>query len=231
MKALVLIPARGGSKGVPRKNIKLLSGVPLIHFTIKEALKVFAADKVCVSTDDTEILEIAAQTGINVPFFRPAELATDTAGSREVMLHALDHYKALGYDADVLVLLQPTSPFRTHQQIKGAMALYEPQLDMVVSVKETAANPYYVLMEENNEGYLEKVKQANFTRRQDLPKVWELNGAIYVINVKALRAMAMSDFKRVKKFEMDERSSHDIDTQLDWAIAEWYVREMKKEKE
>jgi len=230
MKPLVLIPARGGSKGVPGKNIKLLDGVPLIQFTIKEALKVFSRAEVCVSTDDQEILEIAEQAGIKAPFLRPSELATDNAGSQEVMLHALDFYKSQGYNADVLVLLQPTSPFRSYQQILEAFQLYHPELDMVVSVKKTELNPYYVLMEENHEGYLEKIKEANFTRRQDVPKVWELNGAIYVINVNSLKKETIGSFKRIKKYEMDEQSSHDIDTIRDWAIAEWYIEQIKKKK-
>ena len=152
---------------------------------------------------------------------RPAELATDTAGTYEVLLHAISYYETHGYFADTLILLQPTSPFRTSQQISDAIKLYSQNIDMVVSVKETKANPYYLLYEENNKGFLEKSKKANFVRRQDCPKVWELNGAIYVINIKSLKKKPISSFDKIVKFEMNEFTSHDIDTQLDFEFAEF----------
>ncbi|MEX2483767.1 MAG: acylneuraminate cytidylyltransferase family protein [Brumimicrobium sp.] len=220
MKPLVVIPARGGSKGVPRKNIKVLGGKPLIQWTIEEARKIFDDDVVCVSTDDVEIKKTVENSGLAVPFLRPDELATDTAGSYEVLLHAVQFYEEQGYHPDTLVLLQPTSPFRTVQHIKAALSLFEQQLDMVVSVKETKSNPYYVLREEDENGFLVKSKTSHATRRQDVPKVWELNGAIYIINIKSLKKQPLNKFKRVIKYEMNELSSHDIDSPLDWIIAE-----------
>ncbi|MFH5831639.1 cytidylyltransferase domain-containing protein [Halalkalibaculum sp. DA384] len=225
MKPLVVIPARGGSKGIPRKNIKKLGGKPLIYYTIEAALEVFDEEVICVSTDDKEIKKIVEQTGLDVPFLRPAHLATDTAGIRGVLLHAIEFYKQeYNYSADTVLLLQPTTPFRTGEHIKKALELYHPSLDRVVSVKETDANPYFVLFEENEEGYLEKSKEGAFKRRQDCPKVWELNGAIYIINVKSLYNEEMSEFKKVKKYIMDEISSIDIDTQLDWKMAKLMIK-------
>lgn len=224
MKPLVVIPARGGSKGIPRKNIKKLAGKPLIHYTIEAARQVFDEEVICVSTDDKEIKEVAEETGLIVPFFRPAELASDTAGTRDVLLHAIDYYEEKGYYPDTVILLQPTSPFRTGEHIKEALKLYHSALDQIVSVKETGSNPYYVLFEENEEGYLEKSKKGNYKRRQDCPKVWELNGAIYIINVKSIKKEEMSGIGRIKKYVMDEKSSIDIDTQLDWTIAEALVK-------
>ena len=113
MKHLVVIPARGGSKGVPRKNIKLLAGKPLIQYTIEAARALFADDIICVSTDDIEIKEVVESLGLQVPFLRPNDLASDTAGTYEVLLHALNHYETTGYYPDTLILLQATSPFRT----------------------------------------------------------------------------------------------------------------------
>lgn len=220
MKPLVIIPARGGSKGIPRKNIKLLNNKPLIHWTIDEARKIFSDDLICVSTDDAEIKEVVESIGLSVPFLRPAELAVDNAGTYEVLLHAVDWYEKQGYLPEVVVLLQPTSPFRTTEHIREAMQLYSDDLEMVVSVKETKSNPYYILLEEDESGFLIKSKKSNATRRQDVPKVWELNGAIYIINVKSLIEKPMSQFSKVKKYEMDEISSHDLDTILDWKVAE-----------
>lgn len=220
MKPLIVIPARGGSKGVPRKNIKPLGGKPLIYYTIEAAQSVFENDKIIVSTDDIEIKETVEKTGLKVPFIRPAELATDTAGTYEVLLHAIDFVENNGYYPDTLILLQVTSPFRTGRDIIEALKIFDNSCEMVVSVKETKSNPYYVLFEENTGGYLEKSKQGNFTRRQDCPKVWEYNGAIYIINVTALKTKHIKDFTNIKKFIMDEISSHDIDSIFDWIVAE-----------
>lgn len=223
---LVVIPARGGSKGVLGKNIKLLNGKPLVHYTIKAAQKVFENKSIFLSTDSSEIKSIAEQTGIKVPNLRPEHLATDTANSRDVILHAMDQFKQSNNnsDPDIVVLLQPTSPFRTHTHIIDALKLYSDAIDMVVSVKETSANPYYVLFEENDERFLKKSKESHFLRRQDCPKVWELNGAIYVINPKSIREASIGDFQKVIKYEMDDQSSIDIDTPLDWEFAEFYAR-------
>ena len=223
---LVIIPARGGSKGVVGKNIKLLDGKPLIQYTIEAALAVVGKEDIVVSTDSQEIKAVVTSMGIHVPFIRPAELATDTAGTHDVLLHALSYCEDKGVSVEKILLLQPTSPFRTAEQIKEALALYHSELDMVVSVKQTAANPYYVLREENEKGYLEACKKGNFVRRQDCPKVWEINGAIYIINPDSLRLGSISEFENVLKYEMDETSSLDIDSMLDWALAEVIVRKM-----
>ncbi|MQP52067.1 MULTISPECIES: cytidylyltransferase domain-containing protein [unclassified Flavobacterium] len=224
MKPLIIIPARGGSKGVPRKNIKLLNSIPLIHYTIKAAQQLFDNTLICVSTDDEEIKKVAEQTDLVVPFLRPNELASDNSGTYEVLLHAIDFYKKNGYEADTIILLQPTSPFRTSFHIEEALKLYSNEIDMVVSVKETKSNPYYILFEENESGFLIKSKEATFTRRQDCPKVWEFNGAIYIINIASLKKNTIGEFKKVIKYEMDEFSSHDIDTLFDWDMAELIIK-------
>ena len=154
MNTLVIIPARGGSKGIPRKNIKLFDGKPLIYYTIDCARAICSDVDICVSTDDAEIISVVEQYGLQVPFVRPAELATDEAGTYEVLLHALDFYEKKGVHYDIVVLLQNTSPFRTPQQVKDALGLYRKDVDMVVSVKECAANPYYCVFEENQDGFL-----------------------------------------------------------------------------
>lgn len=228
MKPLIVIPARGGSKGVPRKNIKTLHGKPLIQYTIEAARGVFADSQICVSTDNQEIKSVVENIGLLVPFLRPEHLASDTASTYEVLLHALEFYENKGYYPDILILLQATSPFRTAQHLKDSLALYDTTCEMVVSVKETKSNPYYILREENEQGWLVKSKEGNFIRRQDCPKVYELNGAIYIINIEALKSKPLHEFTKVIKYEMDAISSHDIDDSIDWVVAESLMKMMYK---
>jgi len=221
MKILVIIPARGGSKGIPHKNIKPLNGKPLIHYTIDEAREIVGDEDICVSTDDPKIIKCVEDYGLKVPFIRPEELATDTAGTYEVLLHALNYYVKQGRHYDVVLLLQNTSPFRKAEQIKEALKLYTPDVDMVVSVKECAANPYYCVFEENSEGYLHVCKgDGNIFRRQDAPKVYEYNGAIYIMNAETLKTTHMHKMQKRVKYVMDDLSSFDLDTMWDWEIAE-----------
>lgn len=221
MATLFLIPARGGSKGIPGKNIKPFCGKPLICHSIDHARALSDDALICVSTDSEEIRRVAEDHGLHVPFLRPAELATDRSGSREVMIHALDRYRDMGFDIDRLVLLQPTSPLRTPEDIQNCLDLYTPQLDMVVSVKEAATNPYYNAFEPDEDGYLHISKgPGTYTRRQDAPKVWEYNGAVYVINPASLRERPMGLFKHRRMYAMPAERSVDLDTPLDWLMAE-----------
>ena len=227
MKYLVIIPARGGSKGIPRKNIKLLDGKPLIHYTIDVARQVADDDDICVSTDDPEIIKCVEDYGLKVPFVRPAELATDFAGTYEVLLHALDFYEKQGREYDAVLLLQNTSPFRTVENVRGALALYRSDIDMVVSVKESASNPYYNCFEENEDGFLKKTLETDskLVRRQDAPVTYEYNGAVYVMNAARLKEIHYGKFTKIVKFVMDEIHSVDLDTMLDWKYAEFVIKE------
>lgn len=225
MKPLVIIPARGGSKGIPGKNIKLLGGKPLIQYTIEAAMDVFPSEQIIVSTDSEEIKSVAEACGITVPFIRPAHLSSDTASSYDVLLHAMNYAEASGIIFDSIVLLQPTSPFRTAHHIKEALKLYSPDLHMVVSVQESDENPYYSLFEESENGFLEKSKEGNFTRRQDCPSVYSYNGAIYIINPDQLKQKTLGEFTKVKKYVMPKADSIDLDTELDWKLAEILMSE------
>ena len=228
MKILVIIPARGGSKGIPHKNIKPLNGKPLIHYTIEVAREIVDDEDICVSTDDPEIIKCVEDYGLKVPFVRPEELATDTAGTYEVLLHALSFYEEHGHHYDVVVLLQNTSPFRKAEQIKDALNLYTPDVDMVVSVKECPANPYYCVFEEDNNGYLHVCKgDGNIFRRQDAPKVYEYNGAIYIMNAEKLKTTHMHKMQKRIKYVMDNMSSFDLDTMWDWQMAESIINQKK----
>lgn len=228
MKTLFLIPARGGSKGIPGKNIKKLGGKPLICHAIDQARALTDQENICLSTDSPEIREVAENYGLPVPFLRPAVLATDNAGSYETMIHALDYYKSQGKIYDTLVLLQPTSPFRQAHHIQEAITLFEqhPECEMVVSVKEAECNPYYAAFIENAEGYLSPIfKEKQFTRRQDCPKVYQYNGAIYIIKVPALYERSLHELTPILKYPMSEYDSLDLDTPLDWKFAEFRLQD------
>ncbi|MDE7393189.1 MAG: acylneuraminate cytidylyltransferase family protein [Muribaculaceae bacterium] len=219
---IYIIPARGGSKGIPHKNIALLAGEPLIAYTIRAALAVAPAERVIVSTDDDEIAAVSELYGLDCSYRRPPELATDTAGSREVILDGMNLADRRGICYDAVVLLQPTSPFRRPEDINAALALYNPALvDMVVTVTEAASNPYYNSFETDSEGYLHVSKgDGLLTRRQDAPRVWEYNGAVYVINPESIRKMPMGKFPRRIPSPMPRERSIDIDSKLDLLIAE-----------
>jgi N-acylneuraminate cytidylyltransferase len=222
MKYLCLIPARGGSKGIPRKNIRPLGGKPLIYFSLNIALQL-SDTIVCVSTDDEEIAEIVRNYGVDIPFMRPPELAADSTPSRDVIIHALDFYQKIGITFTAIILLQPTSPFRLLQHVNVCLSKFNPTLDMVVSVKKSLANPYYNLFEEDTGGFLVKSKPGNFKRRQDCPPVFEVNGSVYIINPDSIREKDFANFSRIIKYEMPSEYSVDIDEPIDWELAELLI--------
>jgi len=228
-KVLAIIPARGGSKGIPDKNIKLLNNKPLIHYSIEFARKIANDSHICVTTDSKKIARIAEQTGLKIPFLRPSELATDSIGTSEVLLHAIEFYNEKMIEFDCVVLLQPTSPFRKLENFSEAIQKYKPTLDMVVSVHITKSNPYFTLFEEDSHGFLKRSKTLEkIYRRQDAPTVYELNGSMYVINPKSLiDKKKLSDFNRIDKVIIDHFHSIDIDTIEDWMYCEYLVSNYK----
>ncbi|WP_026905519.1 cytidylyltransferase domain-containing protein [Pedobacter glucosidilyticus] len=224
MRILYLIPARAGSKGLLGKNTKLLQGKPLVQYTIEFALATANThDEICISTNDDEVIPIAEKLGIQPPFKRPEHLATDTASSYEVIMHALAYYKTQNKIFDAVLLLQPTSPFRQIADFNKLIAQFDEHCDMVVSVKEAKENPYFTLFEENTEGFLTKSKEGHFKRRQDCPKVYAYNGAMYLMRVKALEEKEISAFMQIKKILMPTERSIDIDTEADWVLAEYFA--------
>ena len=226
MKPLVIIPARGGSKGIPHKNIKPLGSKPLICYAIDTARKFTSDENICVSTDDDAIIKVVEDYGLNVHFKRPDYLATDNAGTNGVLLHALDFYEQKGNHYDVVVLLQATSPFRRAEDVIEAVKLYDDSVDMVTSVMPAKCNPYYDGFEDNAEGLLTISKgDGTIERRQDAPKVWQQNGAVYVINPFELKAKGLAGMTRIRKYVMDELHSVDLDNMLDWKIAEIMLEE------
>lgn len=222
MKILYFIPARGGSKGIPHKNIKLLNGKPLIYYSIDVARQLTNDENICVSTDDDEIIKVVENYGLKVPFKRPGHLATDTATTNDVMVHAVNFFEKKNIFYDVVVLLQPTSPLRMVNHVKEALDQFNYQIDMVVSVKESKSAS--VLHVENEDGFLRSCFNKAGLRRQEFASYYEYNGAVYIINIKQLMKKGIDGFYYNKKYLMDEISSLDIDTPIDWIIVETILK-------
>lgn len=223
-RTVATICARGGSKGLPRKNVLPFAGKPLIAHTIAHALACPGIDGVYVSTDDDEIAQVARDHGAQVPYRRPAALATDQAAKIPAIEHLVQHLEAAGESIDVVVDLQPTSPLREAGDIAGALAMAG-QAPLIVGVTEPSHNPYYSLVEVQADGTLALSKSAGSARRQDVPAVLGLNGSIYVWQRAALRQAADHGFWSVamRPFPMPRERSIDIDDALDFAMAEWLL--------
>lgn len=222
---LVVIPARGGSKGLPGKNIKNLCGKPLITYSIDVARAITSDDNICVSTDDQKIIDVVEKYGLHVPFVRPIELASDTASTSDVLLHAIKFYEDKEKKYDKILLLQPTSPLRTVDQVKEAISLYRNDIDMIVSVTKSHAPA--VLCNENESGYVNLVYNKHAGGRQSLPTFYEFNGAIYVINVASLKQKGLGDFDKRVKYVMSKETSIDIDDIYDFMLIESIMQSSK----
>lgn len=222
MSTFALIPARGGSKGIPRKNIKPIAGKPLIAWTIESALRSSLLDAVVVSTEDEEIAEVARRAGALVPFLRPAALAADDTPGLDPVLHAFEQLAQF----DAVLLLQPTSPMRTTDDIDACLRLAADRgAPSVVSVSEPDAHPYWTYRIGNDGRLARLVDGAPVTRRQDLPLVGALNGALYFAERNWLLANGSLLGPETLAYMMTRERSVDLDTPLDWKIAELLLKE------
>jgi CMP-N,N'-diacetyllegionaminic acid synthase len=222
MNTYALIPARGGSKGIPRKNIKIIAGKPLIVWTIEAALRSSLLSAVVVSTDDPEIAEIARQAGAQVPFMRPAELARDQSSGLEPVLHAMDQMP----QCDSLLVLQPTSPLRTTEDIDGCLSLVaQTEAPSVVSVTEADTHPYWTYRLNADRTMVRFVDAAPIARRQDLPAIFALNGAMYFAETNWLRRTGSLVSSETLAYVMPRDHSVDLDTPFDWKFAELLLKE------
>ena len=230
-RTIATVCARGGSKGLPRKNVLPFAGEPLVAHTIKQALACALIDGVYVSTDDDEIASIACRYGAVVPYRRPVELASDSAGKIAAIEHMVQFLELQGMVIGTVVDMQPTSPLRTPADLEQAIALGR-QAQLVVTVTEPSHNPYYTLAETNADGRLRLSKPADFARRQDAPAVWGLNGSIYVWRRAALARAAIDGFWSVPAtpFPMPRQRSVDIDDALDFDLAEWFFGRQMAER-
>ena len=217
IKTVAIIPARGGSKGIPRKNVKRLNGKPLIGYIIETVLKVDEIDRVIVSTEDPEIVAVAKEFGAEVPFMRPEELAGDEIGTLPVLQHAINYLeKKENYKPDVIVLLYATSPMLSNSRIGEAIRLIkEKNFDSLLSVVEDRGH-YWI---ENNEKY-ERLYPNNPTNRQFMKPLLKENGAIYITKRDFLMEKDEIVGGSIGFLVMEERETIDIDELLDFEIVE-----------
>lgn len=221
---LGLIPARGGSKGIPRKNVVDLAGEPLIAHTIRAANEASTIDRTVVSTDDEEICEVATDSGADAPFLRPADLATDEAPTEPVVTHALEYLGGEGTCYETVVLLQPTSPLRDATAIDEALDRHErAHADSLVSVSVD----HRYRWERTGDGADRKNSQERRARRQDKDPEFVENGAIYAVETELFRETENLQAGRTALYVMDEADSVDIDTEFDLWLAEKILTEWK----
>jgi CMP-N-acetylneuraminic acid synthetase len=228
-KIIAIIPARGGSKGVLRKNIKLLAGKPLIAYSIEQAKKSKYVSRVIVSTEDGEIYKIAREWSAEV-IKRPQELAKDNTPTIDAILHVLDSLrKEEKYIPDVVVLLQPTSPLRTSKDIDDAIKLFINCQNCLslVSVTEFDHSPFWSLKIENS--YLSPMFDAEYfkMRRQELPKAYKPNGAIFISTPEVLYKYKTFYTPKMVAYIMPQERSVDIDTEFDFLLAEFLINKLK----
>lgn len=225
MKTIASICARGGSVGVPRKNVKPLHGRPLIAHTIAQALAVPAIDAVYVSTDDAQIAEVARAHGARVPFLRPAELATGTAAKIPVIEHLCDWVERHDGPFARIVDLDPTSPLRILQDIESCLALLDDDIDAVITAFESEKNPYFNMVEIKPDGNIGLVcaDRGGVVARQLAPRVYSMNASIYVWHRHTLAKGLWNG--RVRMHVMPRERSIDIDSPLDFRIVEMLMAE------
>jgi len=226
-KTLFIIPARGGSKGLPGKNIMNFCGKQLISYSIDYALNFAKSNQIHVSTDDDGIASIAKLYGANVDFLRLDKLSADNSTTEEVIKFVILEYSKRGRLFETVIILQPTSPIRNKSHLINAYSIFnESKVDMLISVVKSKSNPYFNLYEENEHGFLNRLSNIDIARRQDAPEVYQANGNIYIINIEALFKVGMKMFDKIVKYVMPEEYFVDIDTELDFFIAENIFRKL-----
>jgi CMP-N-acetylneuraminic acid synthetase len=229
-KVVCVIPARGGSKGVPRKNIRKLADKPLIAYTIEQALQSQYIDRTIVSTEDKEIADISKQCGAEVPFMRPGTLAGDQVATVDVLLHTISWLEEEEkYNFDILVLLHTTTPLRSVKDIDSCIEmLHSTKADNIISVTEAHRNPYFNMVEINPNGKVQLVKKGSFSSRQSAPKVYDMNSSIYVWWKDLLKKERNIIFENSKIYVMPKARSIDIDDNMDFKLVEIMMAEQKR---
>ena len=230
MPSLAIIPARSGSKGLVNKNIKLLDGKPLMAYSIEAARESGMFDTIHVSTDSKEYADIAKSYMADVPFLRVEQYATDSSSTWDAVLYVLEEYKKRGKSFDKIAILQPTSPLRTKQHIIDCYHTFiKKEAEAVVSVCEAEHSPLIcgqIPPDGSMKGFLDK--NIIFSPRQKLPKYYRLNGAIFLLNTNVLYDFESIYDSNIFSYVMDQYASIDIDTEMDFIIAEQIMKEMKK---
>lgn len=235
MKILGLIPARGGSKGIPGKNIKKLGGKPLLQYTTESAKQSCLLNRVILSSDDREIIGVAEKIGLEVPFLRPQELAQDDTSSLAVIQHALHFFAKKGEQFDAVCLLQVTSPFRRKGLIDAAIEKFsKDNFDSLVSVREVPAefNPHWIYEEKVGQLKIATGEKEIISRRQELPKAYHRDGAIYLTKTEVLLEQNSLYGNKIGFIDTTGDPYVNLDTPEDWERAEALVEsgEWKEER-
>jgi CMP-N,N'-diacetyllegionaminic acid synthase len=227
MRILAFIPARGGSKGIPKKNIALLNGIPLVHYTIKAAQASRYVSDIFLSSDDPDVIQSCEAVGVKVPYRRPTSLAQDDTSTIDTVLHGLDWWKNnRGYLPDALLVLQPTSPLRTTEDIDGAIEAFSASsTQSLISVHKPADHPYkYMEASGNGWNFLKKADEG-ITRRQDFRgEFYVINGAIYIVSTDFL--LSKKTFiveNETTLYQMPYVNGLDIDEPSHLKLAEFYM--------
>ena len=226
MKILCVIPARGGSKGIEKKNIRKINNKPLIAYTIESTLSSKLFDDVIVSTDDKEIAEISESYGAKVPFIRPSELAQDDATSDQAILHAVLEMQKLGFEYDVVVLRDCTVPFIDINDMKNMLDLFrKSDCNAVFGAIRAHPNPYFGMMECGGDGFLipSKTLEKETTRRQDAPIVYDVDGIFILDNKNFLKTKKIFSGK-ILPYEISKEHGHMIDFEFDFRVAELLLK-------
>ncbi len=222
---LAIIPARSGSKGLKDKNIRMLNGKPMIAYTIESAIESNIFDDIVVSTDSEIYADIAIKYGADVPFLRPDYLSSDEATTNDVIEHTIRELEKLGKIYDYFMILQPTSPLRTIEDIIGAVKLlFEKNANSVVSVCETEHSPLYMNVLDETLSMDNFLSQNVKSRRQELPKYYRLNGAIYLCKLDYFLEYKNLYKEKSYAYIMENKRSIDIDDELDFLIAETLMK-------
>ena len=234
-KILAVIPARGGSKGLPRKNVLPLSGKPLIGWTIEAVKESKNIDRIVVSTDDREIASACEKLGVRVPYFRPKKLAKDDTPAIDVVVHVLERLKTSeNYMPDYVALFQPTSPLRTSLDIDRAVELLfsNSRADSVISLVDVSESPYW-MRTVAKDGFIRHFMRHDYKdlRRQDLPPVYIVNGAIYISKTDVLLKNGSFSSNRTIGYLMPRSRSIDIDDMIDFRIAEMLLAERLRRRQ
>lgn len=233
MEILALIPARGGSKTVPRKNIRAIAGKPLIHWSIEMALYCPLIQRCIVSTDDHEIADSAKLAGAELPFMRPEHLSQDQTHDLPVFQHAIEWLaKYENYQPDIVIWLRPTSPLRVQQDIESIIdLLIQSKVDSVRSVCEVEHHPYWMKKIENNRlrPLLAEHNEQQYYQRQMLPPVYRLNGAVEAIWTQTVETQRQLYGHSVGSYVMPAERSLEIDTALDFLLVEKLLEERRKQ--
>ncbi|MGJ0353049.1 acylneuraminate cytidylyltransferase family protein [Aliarcobacter cryaerophilus] len=225
-KVIAVIPARAGSKGLPNKNIKYLGGKPLVAWPIDIAKQSIYIDEIIVSTDGEAIYKIAKQYGAEV-IIRPPELSTDESLAIDAIRHVIETYKKNKKSADIIVILEPTCPLRSVQDVDGAIELLS-EFDSVATYVEASLNPHRAWKIENSKATLFIENVVPWLPRQKLPKAYQLNGAVYTFYVEKLPNDSISPvFGRNGSIIMPRERSLDIDTEIDFLFLEHFIKDKK----